>query len=132
MTQKRERNWSWSFTSSSDVMCVLLGFKYFGSCLELFMSLLYLVFILILRLSVEYYSLMHVRLVSSRNSTRWTLLTSLLSSLFVCPNFNLQLKSAYAIAKLRKSGYSKQKFYTEAVDLYKEVCFVILSPFSRD
>lgn len=33
----------------------------------------------------------------------------------------LELKSAYAIAKLRKSGYSKQKFYTEAVDLYKEI-----------
>ncbi|KAK4402189.1 hypothetical protein Sango_0959600, partial [Sesamum angolense] len=31
------------------------------------------------------------------------------------------LKSAYAIAKLRKSGYSKQKFYKEAVDLYKEI-----------
>ncbi|KAH9688724.1 Tim44 domain-containing protein [Citrus sinensis] len=33
----------------------------------------------------------------------------------------LELKSAYVIAKLRKSGYSKQKFYTEAVDLYKEI-----------
>lgn len=33
----------------------------------------------------------------------------------------LELKSAYAIAKLRKSGYSKQKFYTQAVDLYKEI-----------
>ncbi|KAK4427664.1 hypothetical protein Salat_1535400 [Sesamum alatum] len=33
----------------------------------------------------------------------------------------LELKSAYAIAKLRKSGYSKQKFYKEAVDLYKEI-----------
>ncbi|CAN4111189.1 unnamed protein product [Withania somnifera] len=32
-----------------------------------------------------------------------------------------ELKSAYAIAKLRKSGYSKQKFYTEAVGIYKEV-----------
>lgn len=95
------------------------------------MSLLYLVFILILRLSVE--SLIDACttcVLEELNSV--TLLTSLLSSLFVCPNFNLQLKSAYAIAKLRKSGYSKQKFYTEAVDLYKEVCFVILSPFSRD
>lgn len=112
-------------------MCVLLGFKSFGSCLELFISLLYLVFILILRLSVE--SLIDACttcVLEELNSV--TLLTSLLSSLFVCPNFNLQLKSAYAIAKLRKSGYSKQKFYTEAVDLYKEVCFVILSPFSRD
>ncbi|KAL3829853.1 hypothetical protein ACJIZ3_018655 [Penstemon smallii] len=33
----------------------------------------------------------------------------------------LELKSAYAISKLRKSGYSKQKFYKEAVDLYKEI-----------
>ncbi|KAL7157857.1 hypothetical protein ABFS83_02G104300 [Erythranthe nasuta] len=33
----------------------------------------------------------------------------------------LELKSAYAIAKLRKSGYSKKKFYEEAVDLYKEI-----------
>ncbi|GMG99690.1 hypothetical protein Nepgr_001530 [Nepenthes gracilis] len=33
----------------------------------------------------------------------------------------LELKSAYAIAKLRKSGYSKQKFYKEALDLYKEI-----------
>ncbi|KAF3632783.1 Mitochondrial inner membrane translocase complex isoform 2 [Capsicum annuum] len=31
-----------------------------------------------------------------------------------------ELKSAYAIAKLRKAGYSKQKFYTEAVSIYKE------------
>ncbi|KAJ4967727.1 hypothetical protein NE237_014428 [Protea cynaroides] len=31
------------------------------------------------------------------------------------------LKSAYAINKLRKSGYSKQKFYVEAVQLYKEI-----------
>ncbi|CAK9133959.1 unnamed protein product [Ilex paraguariensis] len=35
----------------------------------------------------------------------------------------LELKSAYAIAKLRKSGYSKHKFYEEAIDLYKEVYF---------
>ncbi|KAM0001524.1 putative Tim44-like domain, NTF2-like domain superfamily protein [Helianthus debilis subsp. tardiflorus] len=33
----------------------------------------------------------------------------------------LELKNAYAIAKLRKSGYSKAKFYTEAVNLYKEI-----------
>ncbi|KAL6323953.1 hypothetical protein AAG906_006223 [Vitis piasezkii] len=33
----------------------------------------------------------------------------------------LELKSAYAVAKLRKIGYSRQKFYTEAVDLYKEI-----------
>ncbi|XP_022159272.1 uncharacterized protein LOC111025682 [Momordica charantia] len=33
----------------------------------------------------------------------------------------LELKSAYAIAKLRKKGYSKQKFYVEAVNLYKEI-----------
>lgn len=38
-------------------------------------------------------------------------------------NFYLQLKNAYAVAKLRKSGYSKQKFYNEAFELYKEVCF---------
>ncbi|GFP93961.1 probable 39S ribosomal protein l45 mitochondrial [Phtheirospermum japonicum] len=35
--------------------------------------------------------------------------------------FDFQLKSAYAIAKLRKTGYSKKKFYEEAVDLYKEI-----------
>ncbi|XP_057514168.1 uncharacterized protein LOC130795900 [Actinidia eriantha] len=33
----------------------------------------------------------------------------------------LELRSAYAIAKLRKSGYSKQKFYEEALNLYKEI-----------
>ncbi|KAL8091733.1 hypothetical protein AgCh_034118 [Apium graveolens] len=33
----------------------------------------------------------------------------------------LELKSAYAISKLRKKGYSKQKFYTEAFNLYKEI-----------
>lgn len=33
----------------------------------------------------------------------------------------LELKSAYAIQKLRKSGYSKRKFYNEAVQLYKEI-----------
>ncbi|XP_019186279.1 PREDICTED: 39S ribosomal protein L45, mitochondrial [Ipomoea nil] len=32
-----------------------------------------------------------------------------------------ELKSAYAIAKLRKTGYSKQKFYEEALELYKEI-----------
>ncbi|KAE8010150.1 hypothetical protein FH972_006537 [Carpinus fangiana] len=33
----------------------------------------------------------------------------------------LELKSAYAINKLRKSGYSKQTFYNEAVNRYKEI-----------
>lgn len=33
----------------------------------------------------------------------------------------LELKSAYAINKLRKTGYSKKKFYNEAADLYKEI-----------
>ncbi|XP_056166223.1 uncharacterized protein LOC115680909 isoform X5 [Syzygium oleosum] len=33
----------------------------------------------------------------------------------------LELKSAYAIAKLRKSGYSKKEFYEEAIKLYKEI-----------
>lgn len=33
----------------------------------------------------------------------------------------LELKSAYAINKLRKTGYSKQKFYLEAIGLYKEI-----------
>ncbi|XP_021899022.1 uncharacterized protein LOC110815507 isoform X2 [Carica papaya] len=33
----------------------------------------------------------------------------------------LELKSAYAIAKLRRTGYSKQKFYQEAINLYKEI-----------
>ncbi|CAA0807607.1 Mitochondrial inner membrane translocase complex-subunit Tim44-related protein [Striga hermonthica] len=33
----------------------------------------------------------------------------------------LELKSAYAIAKLRRSGYSKKKFYEEAAELYKEI-----------
>ncbi|MBA0796990.1 hypothetical protein Gohar_007718 [Gossypium harknessii] len=36
-----------------------------------------------------------------------------------------ELKSAYAIAKLRKTGYSKQKFYKEAVELYKEISTLI-------
>ncbi|KAM7279791.1 hypothetical protein ACFE04_006925 [Oxalis oulophora] len=33
----------------------------------------------------------------------------------------LELKSAYAIAKLRKTGYSKDKFYKEAAQMYKEI-----------
>ncbi|KAK2456489.1 Mitochondrial inner membrane translocase complex, subunit Tim44-related protein [Trifolium repens] len=33
----------------------------------------------------------------------------------------LELKNAYAIAKLRKTGYSKKQFYREAVSLYKEI-----------
>ncbi|XP_071731181.1 uncharacterized protein [Rutidosis leptorrhynchoides] len=33
----------------------------------------------------------------------------------------LELKNAYAIAKLRKTGYSKKKFYAEAINLYKEI-----------
>ncbi|XP_047155884.1 uncharacterized protein LOC124826954 [Vigna umbellata] len=33
----------------------------------------------------------------------------------------LELKSAYAIAKLRKKGYSKKQFYKEAVNMYKEI-----------
>ncbi|XP_020527109.1 uncharacterized protein LOC18440635 isoform X2 [Amborella trichopoda] len=34
----------------------------------------------------------------------------------------LELKSAYAVAKLRKlKGYSKQQFYNEAIQLYKEI-----------
>ncbi|ONI04623.1 hypothetical protein PRUPE_6G330700 [Prunus persica] len=32
----------------------------------------------------------------------------------------LELKSAYAITKLRKKGYSKNLFYKEAIQLYKE------------
>ncbi|XVF06158.1 hypothetical protein REPUB_Repub06bG0023400 [Reevesia pubescens] len=32
-----------------------------------------------------------------------------------------ELKSAYAIAKLRRSGYSKNQFYKEAIELYKEI-----------
>lgn len=35
------------------------------------------------------------------------------------------MKSAYAISKMRKTGYSKKKFYTEALDLYKKVCFLL-------
>ncbi|CAH8355630.1 unnamed protein product [Eruca vesicaria subsp. sativa] len=41
-------------------------------------------------------------------------------------DFVRELRSAYAIAKLRKTGYSKNKFYVEAVELYKEVCTSIL------
>ncbi|KAM0992142.1 hypothetical protein ACFX13_010602 [Malus domestica] len=33
----------------------------------------------------------------------------------------IELKSAYAIAKLRKKGYSKNLFYKEAINLYKEI-----------
>lgn len=36
-------------------------------------------------------------------------------------DFVRELRSAYAIAKLRKTGYSKNKFYVEALDLYKEI-----------
>ncbi|KAI3850174.1 hypothetical protein MKW92_017660 [Papaver armeniacum] len=52
----------------------------------------------------------------------------LINGLLACPNHItfvglvscLQMRSAYAIAKLRKSGYSKKEFYQEAVQLYKE------------
>lgn len=37
----------------------------------------------------------------------------------------LELKSAYAIAKLRKFGYSKKEFYEEAIKLYKEINFLL-------
>lgn len=40
---------------------------------------------------------------------------------FLNADFLLQLKSAYAIAKMRKAGHSKKKFYEEASLLYKEV-----------
>ncbi|XP_004495751.1 uncharacterized protein [Cicer arietinum] len=33
----------------------------------------------------------------------------------------IELKSAYAIAKLRKTGYSKNQFYKEALNMYKEI-----------
>ncbi|XP_044498085.1 39S ribosomal protein L45, mitochondrial-like [Mangifera indica] len=39
----------------------------------------------------------------------------------------LELKSAYAITKLRKTGYTKQKFYKEAVELYKEINTLVAS-----
>ncbi|WZZ12174.1 hypothetical protein YC2023_105263 [Brassica napus] len=35
-------------------------------------------------------------------------------------DFIRELRSAYAIAKLRKTGYSKKKLYIEALELYKE------------
>uniref|UniRef100_A0A803KPA5 Large ribosomal subunit protein mL45 n=1 Tax=Chenopodium quinoa TaxID=63459 RepID=A0A803KPA5_CHEQI len=34
---------------------------------------------------------------------------------------SFRMKSAYAISKLRKFGYSKQGFYKEAFELYKEI-----------
>lgn len=39
----------------------------------------------------------------------------------------LQLKSAYAIMKLRKTGYSKSKFYNQAVTMYTQVykCYIL-------
>ncbi|CAI0391993.1 unnamed protein product [Linum tenue] len=37
------------------------------------------------------------------------------------PQARPMMKSAYAISKLRKSGYSKNKFYQEAIQLYKEI-----------
>ncbi|XP_031403176.1 39S ribosomal protein L45, mitochondrial-like isoform X2 [Punica granatum] len=37
----------------------------------------------------------------------------------------LELKSAYAIAKLRRTGYTKQQFYLEAIDLYKKINFLV-------
>ncbi|CAN1232839.1 Probable 39S ribosomal protein L45, mitochondrial [Linum perenne] len=36
-------------------------------------------------------------------------------------DFIIEMKSAYAISKLRKSGYSKNKFYQEALQMYKEI-----------
>lgn len=36
-------------------------------------------------------------------------------------DIKIEMRSAYAIAKLRKSGYSKKEFYQEAVQLYKEI-----------
>ncbi|KAI3979920.1 hypothetical protein MKX01_042574 [Papaver californicum] len=36
-------------------------------------------------------------------------------------DIKIEMRSAYAIAKLRKSGYSKKDFYQEAVQLYKEI-----------
>lgn len=36
------------------------------------------------------------------------------------------MKSAYAITKMRKTGYSKKIFYTEALDLYKKVSFFLM------
>ncbi|XP_068663902.1 uncharacterized protein [Aristolochia californica] len=41
-------------------------------------------------------------------------------------DFIMELKNAYAVAKLRKkTGYSKQKFYEEAIQLYKEINLLI-------
>ncbi|XP_015570665.2 39S ribosomal protein L45, mitochondrial isoform X6 [Ricinus communis] len=37
----------------------------------------------------------------------------------------LELKSAYAVSKLRKSGYSKHQLYKEAIELYKEISTMI-------
>ncbi|CAG7860057.1 unnamed protein product, partial [Brassica rapa] len=39
---------------------------------------------------------------------------------FDCDLGSFMLRSAYAIAKLRKTGYSKKKLYIEALELYKE------------
>jgi len=41
----------------------------------------------------------------------------------------LQVKNAYTIAKLRKTGYSKKQFYQEAISMYKEVynCYILYS-----
>ncbi|XP_010494017.1 PREDICTED: 39S ribosomal protein L45, mitochondrial isoform X2 [Camelina sativa] len=36
-------------------------------------------------------------------------------------DFVRELRSAYAIAKLRKTGYSKNTFYIEALELYKQI-----------
>ncbi|MCL7031535.1 hypothetical protein MKW94_025580 [Papaver nudicaule] len=36
-------------------------------------------------------------------------------------DIKIEMRTAYAIAKLRKSGYSKKEFYQEAVQLYKEI-----------
>ncbi|KAG9457456.1 hypothetical protein H6P81_001964 [Aristolochia fimbriata] len=41
-------------------------------------------------------------------------------------DFIMELKNAYAVAKLRKAtGYSKQKFYEESIQLYKEINLLI-------
>ena len=40
--------------------------------------------------------------------------------------FTFQLKNAYAIAKLQKTGYWKQKFYKEMVELYSEVWIIVI------
>lgn len=41
----------------------------------------------------------------------------------------MQLKSAYAISKLRKTGYSKKGFYKEAFGLYREVSLFYVSAY---